>query len=255
MGIRKANSHIDVYKIRALSGKVESLSGRANANQTNVINEFILSKSPRNPGATIVDIGCGDGSLLNRFPADSKVGIVPTLEEKALLDKHWKGKIDFRIGQAEGTALPDNFADVVILSGVLILLDERSVVEALKEVKRIAKQGSWIYIGDIPEIDERQRVNYGDSILSYLIHLYRTQGVSRLIAEMVKLIGSLIGLDNYVIKPKTLFYEQPDCFAQLCKRIGFCVAECGKQTEWNDVLKSAVKSSTRWFYILNLGNV
>jgi ubiquinone/menaquinone biosynthesis C-methylase UbiE len=255
MAIKKADSHIDVYRIRALSGNVKSLSGRASTNQTDTINEFILSKSPQIPGATVVDIGCGDGSLLNEFLAKSKIGIVPTLEEKVLLDKYWKGRIDIQLGQAQGTALPDNCADIVILSGVLILLDENSVPEALKEVRRIAKQGAWIYIGDVPEIDEGQKVDYGNSILAYLIHLYRNQGVSRLVGELIKLISSLIGLDNYVIKPKTLFHVQPDYFVGLCKKIGFCVASYGKQVEWDNLLESPVESPTRWFYILNLGNI
>lgn len=252
MGIQKALNHIDAYRLKALSGRVESLSGRASTKQTDIINKFILSKAPKSQNFTVVDVGCGDGSLLEKFSAKFRLGIVPTQEEKNILDRHWQGKIDIQIGQAESTNLPDDFADIVILSGVIILLDdETNVVSCLKEIRRISKKTAWIYIGDVPEINEMQGINYGDSVISYLTYLYSNHGMSRLIQEIFKLIRSLIGLDNYVIKPKKIFHIIPDDFIKLCQMVGFNVVEYGRQVEWDQDIQCSIESSTRLFYILN----
>lgn len=250
MSIQKANSHIDVYRIRALSGNAQCLSGRAAHEQTDTINSFILSKAPNSQDAVVVDVGCGDGSLLMKFSAKSKLGIVPTKEEKRLLDTHWRGQINVQIGKADKLDLPNKFADIVILSGVIILLDRDTVLECLKEIGRIAKNQAWIYIGDVPELDEMQKIEYGDSIVDYLLFLYHENGLTRVFKELLKLGRAMLGLDNYVIKPKKIFHISPNDFIKLCETKGFHVVEHGKQVEWNLALQSCVESSTRWYYIL-----
>lgn len=254
MGIYKAINHIDTYRLKALSGRVKSLSGRASTKQTDIINKFILSKAPNCQNLTVVDIGCGDGSLLEKFSsAKLRVGIVPTQEEKSLLDKHWQGKINIQIGKAESTNLPDDFSDILILNGVIILLDdENSVISCLKEIRRISKETAWIYIGDVPEIDEMQGIKYDDSVINYLIYLYYNYGMSRLIKEIFKITRSLIGLDNYVIKPKKIFHITSDNFIKLCKRFGFNVLEYGKQIEWDQKQNCSIESYTRLYYILKI---
>jgi len=117
-------------------------------------NPFMLG--PINAGETVVDIGSGSGfdSLIASKlvgPEGRVVGIdmTPEMRQKSTsgAEEAGAGNVDFREGKAEELPLPDEFADVVISSGVLNLMVNK--VDTLREWARVLKPGGRLYIGDI----------------------------------------------------------------------------------------------------------
>ena len=126
-------STLEEYKLRSLGRDINDMSGRnKRPDLTKYISRRILSLIPDAKG-NLVDIGCGEGSFLrmahsqNRF--DNITGILPTDEEisrlrrnleEINLEKH----IKLKKGLVEKNTLENDFYDVVVVNGVLLLLDD-----------------------------------------------------------------------------------------------------------------------------------
>ncbi len=89
MTIYKPKSYIEAYRLKAKSKDINELTGRSGRTDlTKFIVNQILSKIKLNPDTVLVDIGCGDGMLLqkaNQRGIDANIGklegILPTEEE------------------------------------------------------------------------------------------------------------------------------------------------------------------------------
>lgn len=130
------------------------LPERAIASFAGTGNPFSLG--PLEPGAHVVDVGCGAG--LDSLIAARMVGatgrvigvdMTPAMLARARDAAREAGltNVVFHEGYAEELPVPDRWADAVISNGVLNLMPDKAV--ALSEMARVLKPGGRLQIGDI----------------------------------------------------------------------------------------------------------
>lgn len=99
---------------------------------------------------TVLDVGCGDGTLINRMPSDvSVVGVDITPEPLRYVDKH-------RI-VANATSLPfaDGQFDLIMANNVLEHLDLPSRETALREIRRVSNRYVLLTVPQNEELQAR----------------------------------------------------------------------------------------------------
>jgi SAM-dependent methyltransferase len=223
MTIHKTETFVEFYRAKASAKDVNELSGRGGRPDLLKFEiSQIVSKIPVKANTVLVDIGCGEASLLLNAADNGLnsyegrlIGILPTVEEVSRVRNHLlnnsnnsKHLISIEIGLAEKTNLPDNFADMVVCNGVLLILQDKSVVKAaLEEIRRITKKNALIYLGEMPDTDESAGKNYGNSITRWLIWVLRNQGFQSFWTRLKQTIPALFGSEPFVIAPKNYFYN------------------------------------------------
>lgn len=139
---------------------------------TDFANRQILEGLKPDPNDILVDVGCGDVSLL-RMAGDrvrERIGIASTVEEKAALDAAFPN-LRFLVGTADTLPFEAGSATKVVCNTFLVLVPLQEVVRAsLREMARVARPGTTIWIGEIPEVDEYARYGmfHGTSMLAFL---------------------------------------------------------------------------------------
>src|SRR5215472_10472025 len=93
MPVIRVDNYIDAYRLRSHAEDVHELAARPGKKSvTEFVNRRILEELQPAPGDLVVDIGCGDGSLLRMLDESIKsVGIVATIEEKLRLESVYPG--------------------------------------------------------------------------------------------------------------------------------------------------------------------
>ncbi|MFH1056952.1 MAG: class I SAM-dependent methyltransferase [Candidatus Micrarchaeota archaeon] len=122
------------------------IGGQTGGNQRIV--ESVIEKLRLTPDVSLLDVGCGDGSLLEKLPARKKNGVdfSPILVSRAKQRR-------LGVVQAEATKLPfenDSF-DRVLSYSVLIYLSKEEAMRAVGEMKRVCKPGGLVLVGDLAD--------------------------------------------------------------------------------------------------------
>jgi SAM-dependent methyltransferase len=137
----------DAAEVDALpTSAVESFAGTGNP----------FSMGTLEPGATVLDIGCGAG--FDTLQAARQVGprglVLAVDMTPAMLDKTRAGaralglvNVEAREGFAEELPVPDASIDVVISNGVINLTPDKQ--RSLREVYRVLRPGGRFQIADI----------------------------------------------------------------------------------------------------------
>jgi ubiquinone/menaquinone biosynthesis C-methylase UbiE len=151
--VKRRNWYLDKMRRRAKSGDLSALSGRKGKERTEAINETIIRIIDPAAGDTVLDIGCGDASLLEAISPRIRAGtgVVPTEEEHALLvEKRKLHNVDFKVALSNALPLPDDSFDIVIFNGVILVLGSLAEAEAsIAEIARVAKPGAKIWMGEV----------------------------------------------------------------------------------------------------------
>jgi ubiquinone/menaquinone biosynthesis C-methylase UbiE len=107
------------------------------------------------PGATVVDIGCGTGTLtiVLAMAADPRgatvIGVDGDPEVLALAHaKPWADKVQWRKGLATALPLPGASADRVVMSLLLHHLEPAAKRTALAEAARVLRPGGRLHVAD-----------------------------------------------------------------------------------------------------------
>lgn len=154
------------------------------------------------PGMSLLDVGCGPGTITADFADLVAPGRVTALErtESALqVASHLAGRVDLVIGDAHALAFPDGSFDVVHAHQVLQHLADP--VQALREMRRVTAAGGVVAARDsdysgfmwyprLPELDlwmtlyqKAARANGGDpDIGRRLMSLARQAGFIRIVS-------------------------------------------------------------------------
>jgi arsenite methyltransferase len=130
-------THMLGYRDNWLEGipepSVESFAGTGNP----------FSIGELHAGERVVDVGCGaSGRVIG-------VDMTPAMLTKARrsAEEGHFSNVAFREGYGEALPVPDGWANVIILNGVLNLMPDKSA--ALKEMARTLNPGGRLQIGDI----------------------------------------------------------------------------------------------------------
>eukprot|EP00929_Paragymnodinium_shiwhaense_P014868 TRINITY_DN122833_c0_g1_i1.p1 TRINITY_DN122833_c0_g1~~TRINITY_DN122833_c0_g1_i1.p1 ORF type:complete len:309 (+),score=71.71 TRINITY_DN122833_c0_g1_i1:196-1122(+) len=151
-----ANLPEDVLKQLAVESEARAEEARRSHIRKEVFTAALqgLNSGSTEKGLQIVDIGCGTGSFTRAIAAMPGVrhviGIDPCLYflERARAAGTVDGKIQYQEGAAEDIPLPDEMADIVIFIHVLVHLSPDLVMPALREAKRLLKDGGRILVKD-----------------------------------------------------------------------------------------------------------
>ncbi len=255
MPIFRAKNNVEVYKVKAKANDIHEMSGRSSKEITTYINDKIIGNLAPNSNDTIIDIGCGDGSLLMSLSDQifKGVGIVPTSEEAERLLEEYRDttNIQFRKGLSTQLPIENGVASKVISNGVMLLLDSvHELEESLNEIYRISTKDAVIWIGELPHVDENQfyGTNYGNSIVKWLMFLLDKRGFRAFFRGAYSIVKAICTKKYFIISPKNLIYMEPDEFVELCEKSGFTCVEYEK-TRTKDILGKEIQSLTRFDYI------
>lgn len=236
MAIVKCKSHIEVYEHKARSLESHELSGRTGRHDlTRFVCESISPHLSLCPTDIFVDIGCGDGTLLNTVAGSvfEAIGVLPTNAEvvrvRQLLSR--AHNVQIQRGLAQSTGLPAQFADKVVCNGVFILLADHEVDAALQEIARIAKPRSVTFIGEVPILNEFEGKTYGDSIGKWLWYVLRTQGIHAFLARLRQTVGAIFSAEPFLIAPKSHFFSSPERFIERGRSLGLVMKKYFRHRE------------------------
>lgn len=127
-----------------------ALRGKDKQAVTRRIQEKILRDVDLHSDDDLVDIGCGDGTLLRMAEergARTATGLLATEEEAAIV----RGLgLHVEQGFTDSLPLPDDSASIVICNSVLLIVPRDRISASLREIHRVAKPGARIFIGEIP---------------------------------------------------------------------------------------------------------
>lgn len=114
-------------------------------------NEEILQELLPIENADIVDVGCGDGSLVRwltrRGAHVTGVEVSPRMLAKAQAVEH-VGDESFIAGIAEDLPLPNRAVDIVIFFNSLHHVDAMGLAKAMREAGRVLRFGGIVYVSE-----------------------------------------------------------------------------------------------------------
>jgi ubiquinone/menaquinone biosynthesis C-methylase UbiE len=199
----------------ALRGKnKEALTRRV---QERIVHEVALTADD-----DIVDIGCGDGTLLllaKKAGVRSATGFHATEEESAIVRSLG---VDARQGYTDSLPLSDECASVVVCNNVLLIVPREKIPASLREIHRVAKPGARVLIGEIPfepgPPPEPEFVTARET----LAYLYRKYGLRTFLGMLRRMVYWKVTGQPMTIRygSQVSFYAQPDEFIAMAQSAG-----------------------------------
>jgi len=212
---RETARHLRNLQDLALRGKnKQALTRRV---QERIIHEVALA-----PDDDLVDIGCGDGTLLRlatSLGVHSATGLHATEEEAAIV----RGLgLRARQGFTDQLPLVDASASVVVCNNVLLIVPREKILPSLREFQRVAKPGARIFIGEIPFEPGPPPEPQFATARETLAYLYRTHGLRTYLGMLRRMIYWKLTGQRMTIRSgsQVSFYAQPDEFISLAESAG-----------------------------------
>ena len=199
-----------------------ALRGRDNREITRLIHERIVEAVELRSGDELVDIGCGDGTLLrmaDRVGARSAIGLLATDEEVAVLRRFG---LNAKQGLTDQLPLPDQCASVIVCNNVLLVVPREKIAASLREIHRIAKPDARIFLGEIPFVQTPDPTPQFTTRREMLSHLYRKQGLRAWFGMLRRMAWWTLTGKPTVIRPGTAvsFYAKPEQFIAMTQDAG-----------------------------------
>jgi len=220
----KVSNYVDNYRVKARYARdVHQLDGRngrralTEFTNHNILNVLNLSKTDE-----LIDIGCGDGCLLQMAEArgiSNTCGLTASEEEAARL--HALG-LKVRAGLTDALPLADCSASVVVCNSVLLIVPRTRISASLSEIARVAKPGARIYIGEIPRTPELAGVPRHETVASMLLYLFRKHGLRTFLGMGRRIAWTSLRGEPTILNsaPATEFYIEPDEFIPMAAGYG-----------------------------------
>jgi ubiquinone/menaquinone biosynthesis C-methylase UbiE len=199
-----------------------ALRGRNKEEITRQIHERIVEAVGLHSGDDLVDIGCGDGTLLKmaeRIGIKSALGLLATEEEVALLRQ---SGVNVKQGFTDQLPIGDETASVVVCNNVLLIVPKDKIPASLREIYRISKPGARIFVGEIPFVQNQASEPRFESRRETLSYLYRTYGLRTWFGMLRRMAyWTLTGKPPVILDGTGIsFYAQPEEFIEMATAAG-----------------------------------
>lgn len=203
---------------------LHSLAGRGPFRRTTAfVNQRIFNELGFRPEDRFVDIGCGNGFLLQaakEIGVRTAVGLNATEQEVAPVRALG---LDVRQGLTDSIPLPDGFASVVVCNSVLLLVPEAKMPNSLREIARISDKNARIWLGEIPRVEEGTGLPTHTSIPEMLWWLLRERGVRSFLGMCRRLLTGAQRGPVLVNNQAAIFFASPEIFIKMAKDAGLSV--------------------------------
>jgi ubiquinone/menaquinone biosynthesis C-methylase UbiE len=153
-----------------------ALRGSGKEQVTAAISRRIVEEVALGAGDDLVDIGCGDGTLLRlalQIGVRSALGFLATEEEVALVSSTG---LNAQQAFSDRLPVPDESASVIVCNSVLLIVPREKILPSLREMRRIARPGARIFVGEIPFVPGPPPEPQFDNSWQTLAYLYRKHG-------------------------------------------------------------------------------
>ncbi len=199
-----------------------ALRGRHLQEVTKAISQRIALEVELRSGDDVVDIGCGDGTLLriaNQIGVNSAVGLLATDEE---VDCVRRTGLDVRQALSHQLPLADECASVVVCNSVLLVVPRENIPASLREIRRIAKANARIYIGEIPSAPPTDPTPQFSDRFQALSYMYKKHGIRTWFGLLRRIIWSQVRGRSFTLSSGTAisFFATPGEFAKLANGAG-----------------------------------
>ena len=187
---------------------------------TRFVNQRIFSELVLRPSDRLVDIGCGDGTLLKlalQSGVRTAIGLNSTEEEASSLRSLG---LDVRQGLSDSVPLPDGFASVVVCNSVLLIVPESKIAASLREIARIAEPNARVWIGEIPRTQEPPNTPRHETIPEMLWYLLRKRGLRMFLGMCRRLLTGAQRGPVLVNPLAAVFWSEPAKFVQMALEAG-----------------------------------
>ncbi len=256
MPVIRIDNYVDDFRVRAHSNDLHELAARPGKKHvTEFVNQRILETIQTGASDVLVDVGCGDGSLVRMAHGRvaTCIGITRSVEEQKKLRSAIPGPL-FIASQAQFLPLASRSASKIVCNATLHLLPhEGDVQAALREIARIARPGATIWVGEIPEIDEYKHYGTyrGTSMLGFMWYLLRHNGLRTFLGMARRWAKALIGTEQIVLNSAGLFYACPERMISMAEGSGLRLRAYFRHKDCDNRGK-VVESQFRYDYIFTV---
>jgi ubiquinone/menaquinone biosynthesis C-methylase UbiE len=223
--ITRSDDYVEYCRETALHARDPhdlALRGRSKKPTTQLVHERIVEAVQLRAGDDLVDIGCGDGTLLRmaqQAGANSAIGLLATDEEVALLRCFG---LATRQALTDELPLPDECASVIVCNCVLLVVPREKIPKSLAEIHRIAKPGARILLGEIPFLKPDDPTPNFTSRRETLSHLYHNLGLRAWFGMLRRMVWWQLTGQPAVLRPGTAvsFYASASEFIEMTQAAG-----------------------------------
>ncbi len=199
-----------------------ALRGRDKKEITRRVHEQMVEAVALRPGDDLVDIGCGDGTLLKmaeRAGVRSAIGLLATEDEVAVLKRVG---LEARQGLSHQLPLPAECASVVVCNNVLLIVPRENIPATLREIYRISKPGARIFLGEIPFVKPDDPTPHFKTRRETLSYLYHHHGLRPWFGMLRRMMWWSVAGQPAILRPGTAisFYASPDEFIAMVRDAG-----------------------------------
>lgn len=211
-----------------------ALRGKDKQQVTQRIQERILQAIDLRPDDEMVDIGCGDGTLLRMARSrgvHGAIGLLATEEEVAIVSRLG---LQVRQGFTDQLPLDDESASVVVCNNVLLVVPREKIAPSLREMYRVARPGARIFVGEIPLEPGPSPEPEFATARQTLAYLYRQHGLRTSLGMLRRMVyWKLTGQPMVIRGGSTIsFYAQPPEFIAMAAAAGLRLVRSWRHDDW-----------------------
>lgn len=226
MKVVVAKNRVEEYELRARYLKEDHLLAGRGRKETEFKIRRLLKFLQVMPQDRVLDIGPGNGllfELIHRQVSEC-YGVDPSEAMVERLRKKFASISNVRFQVALASRLPfsDRMFDKVVLSDVISYMEnEEEVRKSLAEVKRVAKIGARVYIGDVPFVDEHEIPQRRKTIREWLGRKMHEGGVPEVISsarlQFTRAVRRMFNLEPVLVQSVHGLYFSDEYFLKICK--------------------------------------
>jgi SAM-dependent methyltransferase len=221
MSIIRTRNHVEEFAARARYFPAWHMSGRGPEGLTSDVCRNVMSYLGELPEGPVLDVGCGDGSLLRLLRGEGveRIGVAPSGEEVARL-RAMLPEVRFELGGAQALPFPDCSIAALISNSVFHTLPSHAdAAKAVAEFSWVCRRGALVYLGEMPVEGVKSQYQH-DSISAWLWSLLTRSGVRSFLAGLREVAQAAVTSRPLLFYPERWLYFPREPFLALCRDSG-----------------------------------